>query len=619
VELLILSSRLSSLGEEAISEIEVNGDRIHIYRWEELSECPLLYDSDVIVLDLGIDTTIVNDRFFSDNFHDARIARETRLALTNGRSMIVLAAATVRQRWLERDNYGWLTRFFKVGVSGDSYGVNYSLVSEKEVYGCYFEGVSSYYKTFSPTVEWADEHNVETLAVADGTQLPIAIECTAGRGRVVFLPPTEKAPEEAVADLYAIAKYEDERARAAAEPVAEVEAIGPTEAQEAVRSVAEGVEQVRADVQFIGGINRNVAVELETLVTQVEAQRAAASAKIIDGDDAGIEEVRGILVALQGARLDSYKTCGEVLVREARRRLEHPLWPGNRVSIVEKLDETESRLGVLNSETSTAEVDATSLIEGYRREIDSVARILDRMRSEAGRARYLTPLKVLAWGLPIVIGLWFSYAPSLVKQGSLVGLVVLAGISYLLVGSPLIQRLSASRLVVGGTVFVILVLGGVVGYLQRVALLSMLQQLRIGDVGVVVGVGIAIVVLTLVSSLPEIMREVGRSRLHVRATMPGKRFAPDSDIDVHFSLTNRSSTVLTDVTLRVVAPGLMVPDETEPVFKAIGARDTKEYAVLLGIPTDAPEGEYALEFEWRFWRGTRRLERTTRLSIRVVS
>ena len=123
--------------------------------------------------------------------------------------------------------------------------------------------------------------------------------------------------------------------------------------------------------------------------------------------------------------------------------------------------------------------------------------------------------------------------------------------------------------------------------------------------------------LIFVMDIPE---RIAKRNFVATISSVDKDFYPGGEIIIPYFLENKSSRVMTEISVTVSAPGLDVLSGYESLYKSIGGKSTKSGELKpIYVPKETVPGVYSVELNWYFHIGSKMYTKTNRIKLKVVS
>lgn len=299
------------------------------------------------------------------------------------------------------------------------------------------------------------------------------------------------------------------------------------------------------------------------------------------------------------------------------------------VLIITKIDDIEKRILEIDSSlTSKEPTEIEKPINLYRDQINALSGIQNSFQGERIRSRRDISLKVLIWGIPILIGIWISDKfDNTTIFAFIVTMFIFAALSYLFVGSKQFEGIVSQNKVILIVFFFILVL--IISLWQFYAPISSYFNINLGDtreislfVMPLLGTAAAMMAMMAFSFGPGgISTKLAERKFAVTIPTIDKNFSPNDIIVIPYSLENKRSGVITEIGVNIFAPGLHVFSEGKNIlYKSMGGKSTENGEIkFLHVPTKAVPGEYTAELKWSFYVGSEKYTKTGIIKVNVIS
>ena len=276
--------------------------------------------------------------------------------------------------------------------------------------------------------------------------------------------------------------------------------------------------------------------------------------------------------------------------------------------------------------TSKEPTEIEKSINLYRDQINALSNIQNNFQGERIRSRRDISLKVLIWGIPILIGIWIS---DKFDNSSIFTFIVimfmLAILSYLFVGSRQFEGIVSQNKVILIVFFFILIV--ILSLWQFYAPISSYFNINLEDAREKSLFVIPLILVTFVAMVTflfgpgGISAKFGERKFAVTIPTIDKNFSPEDRIVIPYSLENKRSGVITEIGVSTFAPGLHMFSEGKYIlYKSMGGKSTENGEIkFLHVPTKAVPGEYTAELKWSFYVGSEKYTKTNIIKVNVVS
>lgn len=337
----------------------------------------------------------------------------------------------------------------------------------------------------------------------------------------------------------------------------------PIDNQRLVAKIDKAISELETDIRLISIESPSVSSEAKAFSDQMRTNYADATRRIVLGDERGSSDLETILASISERRAKLLNAVLSNMTERVRATVTNPLWFGNQHSFLDQLEEINTYISKLQSEID----DSTELANGLREQVSKALDLAKRLEQERRRAQYRIPLRVLQWGIPILIGIFISGKFDL--MGNLIStgvLLTVAIVSYIAVRGLKLERPIRLRFPVWRHI----------GWF--------------GTMGVVYIVVIVVVAVGML--LPDYLAE---RPLHLEIGPLPTTVAQGSEFELPYTIKYASQEMIFDVNLEVDAPGL-VPDKPV-VYNALGDQE-ETGKIRIAVPQTIPDGPYPIKVKW---------------------
>ena len=118
--------------------------------------------------------------------------------------------------------------------------------------------------------------------------------------------------------------------------------------------------------------------------------------------------------------------------------------------------------------------------------------------------------------------------------------------------------------------------------------------------------------------LKDIMPYLKKKMLDIKIDITNKQFKPGDKIPLDLILKNNGSKIMTNISITLIATGLLLESNGSTKIRALGIGDTKEVSYTIDVPSDSPKGDYIIQFETIFYIKTESFMKENELTISVL-
>ena len=382
------------------------------------------------------------------------------------------------------------------------------------------------------------------------------------------------------------------------------------------------------DISFLRDFDVSLPSEILIFLERMNSRYASAIEKIVREDESGYSDLEDILVSVNETRLQQYQKAAKSMLQMTRKELKSAFWFRDQFSLSQRIDDIEKRILEIDSSlTSKEPTEIEKSIDRYRDQINALGGIQNSFLGERHRSRRDISLKVLFWSIPILIGIWIS---GKFDNSTIFAFIVIiflfAALSYLFVGSKRFEGvvsqnkviLTISLCILIVVIFLWLFYAPISSYFN-INFEGALATLQVATFSVIFALILASVSLFGVLNVPEMLAR--RNFVVVIPTVEyNKNFSPEGEIVIPYSLENKRSDVITEIGVRIFAPGLVgLSKKRNILYKSIGGKSTENGELkLLDAPKEAVPGEYTVELKWGFYVGSKWYTKTNKIKVNVV-
>ena len=382
-------------------------------------------------------------------------------------------------------------------------------------------------------------------------------------------------------------------------------------------NVKSSLKILEDDVSFLRDFDGSLSSETSNFLKRMNSKYASAIEKIVQEDENGYSNLENISVSVNEMRLQQYQKATKSMLKMTKKELKNAFWFRDHFSLSQRINDIEKIIFRIDSSlTSKESIEIKKTINDYRNQINALSEIQNSFRRERYRSRLGISLKVVLWGVPILIGVWISnkFDNSTIFVFMVI-IIFFALLSYLLVGNKRFEELIGKnkKLLVISFSFLVLIafLWQISFYYYKISLESM-----IGNLGISLGI-----LVVSASIMEEMAREYPKRNFVTVISAVNKNYSPENKIVITYSLENKRSGVITEVGVNIFAPGLTIFfKEKYILYKSISSKSTKNGEIkLLEVPLEVASGEYIVELNWSFYVGSEKYKKTDKIKINVVT
>lgn len=381
------------------------------------------------------------------------------------------------------------------------------------------------------------------------------------------------------------------------------------------------------DISFLRDFEVSLPSETSNFLERMNSRYASAIEKIVREDESGHSDLEGILVSVNETRLQQYQKAAKSMLQMTRKELKSAFWFRDQFSLSQRIDDIEKRILEIDSSlTSKEPTEINKSINLYRDQINALSNIQNNFQGERIRSRRDISLKVLIWGIPILIGIWISdkFDSSSIFT-FIVIMFMLAILSYLFVGSRQFEGIVSQNKVLLIVFFFILIV--IISLWQFYDPILSYFNINLEDArekslsGIILFLSIFAVMMTLSFGPSGISAKIAERKFAVTIPTIDKNFSPGDGIVIPYSLENKRSGVITEIGVSSFAPGLHVFSEGKNIlYKSMGGKSTENGEIeFLQVPIKAVPGEYTAELKWSFYVGSEKYTKINIIKVNVVS
>lgn len=387
--------------------------------------------------------------------------------------------------------------------------------------------------------------------------------------------------------------------------------------KELITKVEKTLEELREDISFSIEMNAKITNDIEAFLDRMENKYSQSIKNIAIGDiDDGNLELKEILGGIYETRLQFYKRFSYDYLVSLRDDISNRLWLKNRFLLSEKIDAIDKEL----METSKTWIQGEVAIEPFKNKIIELSELKIKLETEQKEVRTNLFFKTLIWGIPILLGLYISDKYS---QYSLHGflLILIAGISlYTISGSASFEKFIKNNKFILLAIFLLVMSIPFIIFYSSYVGLQVIDKIfpYLADVGTfLLPLTLGIIALSF-PLMKEYYDYSKRKNLHITIDITKKQFKPGDKIPLKLVLKNKGSKIVTNISIILIASGLLLEPNKSIKIRAIGIGDTKERPYIIDIPTDSPTGDYIIQFKTKFDIETESIKKKNELTISVT-
>lgn len=387
--------------------------------------------------------------------------------------------------------------------------------------------------------------------------------------------------------------------------------------KELITKVEKTLEELRDDLLFSIGINAKKTSDIADFIDRMENRYAQSIKNIAIGDiDAGNLELNEILSGIYETRLQFYKRFSYDYLVSLREDISNRLWLKNRFLFSDKIDAIDKEL----MEASKTWMQGDVGIDSFKNKIKELSELEIKLEIEQKEARTNLFLKTLIWGIPILLGLYISDKYS---QYSLHGflLILIAGISlYTISGSTSFQKYIVNNKFLLLAIFLLVMSTPFIIFYSSYAGLQVIEKIfpYLANVGLFILPATLAIIAVLIPFINEFHVNSKKKKLPIKIDITKKQFKPGDKIPLNLVLNNEGSKIVTNISIILIASGLLLESDKSMKIRAIGIGDTKEIPYIIHIPTDSPTGDYIIQFKTEFDIETESFKKKNKLTISVT-
>lgn len=392
--------------------------------------------------------------------------------------------------------------------------------------------------------------------------------------------------------------------------------------------VKSSLKVLEDDISFLRDFEVSLPSETSNFLERMNSRYASAIEKIVREDESGYSDLEDILVNVNETRLQQYQKAAKFMLQMTRKELKSAFWFRDQFSLSQRIDDIEKRILEIDSSlTSKEPTEIEKSINLYRDQINALSNIQNNFQGERIRSRRDISLKVLIWGIPILIGIWISdkFDNSTIFT-FIVVMFMLAILSYLFVGSKQFEGIVSQNKVMLIVFFFILIV--IISLWQFYDPISSyfninLEYSREKSLSLITSLLVITFagMTTLLFGPGSISAKLAERKFTVTIPTIDKNFSPGGEIVIPYSLENKRSGVITEIGVSIFAPGLYVFSEGKKIlYKSMAGKSTENGEIkFLHVPTKAVPGEYTAELKWSFYVGSEKYTKTNIIKVNVVS
>ena len=340
----------------------------------------------------------------------------------------------------------------------------------------------------------------------------------------------------------------------------------PADNKRLIARLDKAISELETDISTVSTVHPDAASEAKAFLEQVRINYSDATRRIILGDERGSSDLETLAASVAERRVRLLTEGISEVATGIRARINSwtAIWLRDRLSFYEQIDQVQKAVAELRSKVK----DNTELANELRKQFLELLDVVKRLEREKQGAQYGIPIKVVMWGIPIlvsvIIGRKLNWIQSMIACGFLIFVAV---ISYVLIRhyrpeapprAPRGIRFEVEKI----TMFIALI----IALLPAVAFL-----------------------------LPEYLPDyLMRRDIHLHLDPSADTVAPGSTFDVEYSLQNTMKNPIFGVNLTADAPGLVLPDEAIS-YNVVGGGEEKTGKIPVEVPQDIPDGVYSIK------------------------
>jgi hypothetical protein len=382
--------------------------------------------------------------------------------------------------------------------------------------------------------------------------------------------------------------------------------------------VKSSLKVLEDDISFLRDFDVSLPSEISNFLERMNSRYASAIEKIVREDESGYSDLEDILVSVNETRLQQYQKAAKSMLQMTRKELKSAFWFRDQFSLSQRIDDIEKRILEIDSSlTSKEPTEIEKSIDRYRDQINALGGIQNSFLGERHRSRRDISLKVLFWSIPILIGIWISGKFDNSSIFAFIGIIFLfAALSYLFVGSKRFERvISQNKVILIISLFALIV---VIFSWQFYALILSYLNINFNDAKDII-IGIFVMFFVIIVWSKDILETFAKRNFVVIIPTIDKSFSPEDKIVIPYSLKNKRSGVITEISVDISAPGLSVLSKRGRLHKSMGGKSTENGELNLLVPKETVAGEYAVKLEWNFYIGSKWYTKTNKIKVNVVS
>jgi len=391
--------------------------------------------------------------------------------------------------------------------------------------------------------------------------------------------------------------------------------------------VKSSLKVLEDDISFLRDFEVSLPSETSNFLERMNSRYASAIEKIVREDESGYSDLEDILVSVNETRLQQYQKAAKSMLQMTRKELKSAFWFRDQFSLSQRIDDIEKRILEIDSSlTSKEPTEIEKSVNLYRDQINALSKIQSNFQGERIRSRRDTSLKVLIWGIPILIGIWISdkFDNSAIFA-FIVVMFMFTILSYLFVGSKQFEGIVSQNKVLLIVFFFILIV--MISLWQFYAPISSYFNINLEDArekslfAIPIILTAFVTMVTVLFGTGGISAKFGERKFAVTIPAVDKNFSPVDEIVIPYSLENKRSGVITEIGVSIFAPGLHVFSEGKKILhKSMGGKSTENGEIkFLQVPIKAVPGEYTAELKWSFYVGSEKYTKTNIIKVNVVS
>ena len=385
--------------------------------------------------------------------------------------------------------------------------------------------------------------------------------------------------------------------------------------------VKSSLKVLEDDISFLRDFDVSLPSEISNFLERMNSRYASAIEKIVREDESGYSDLEDILVSVNETRLQQYQKAAKSMLQMTRKELKSAFWFRDQFSLSQRIDDIEKRILEIDSSlTSKEPTEIEKSINLYRDQISALGGIQNSFQWERHRSRLGISLKVLFWGIPILIGIWISGKFDNSSIFAFIGIIFLfAALSYLFVGSKRFEEvITKNKLKFIISLVILLVITFLWLFYDLVSSYFEITFNEFAAIEVIIGGIFWGTLLIFVMDIPE---RLVKRKFEATISPVDKNFYPGDKIILSYSLENKGSNVITEISVQIYAPGLDVLSYgSQELYKSMGGKTTENGELkLLEVPKETVAGEYAVKLEWSFYVGSKWYTKTNKIRVNVVS